>query len=165
MAKAWQTARLTLTLMLSLAMLTACGWQLRGQVNLPAPLKILSIENGGVDNVTFNYVQQALLSNGVTLSDDADYLLSLENENNSRRVLAVTSNAKASEYELKQTLTARISKDNWQQTIEVSSYRTQLYDAAAEIGKAQEAAELRADMRRDNANRLLRRLQNLKLEP
>lgn len=165
MTKAWQSARLALTLVLSIAVLTACGWQLRGQVNLPAPLRILAVDNQGVENITENYVRQALLSNGVTLSDEADYKLTLLQENNTRRVLAVTSNAKASEYELKQTLQARIHKGEWQELIEVSSFRTQLYDAAAEIGKAQEAAELRADMRRDNANRLLRRLQSLKLEP
>lgn len=165
MVKAWLKTSLVYALLASLLVLTACGWQLRGQVNLPAPLRILAVENQGADKVTDNYVQQALLSNGVTISEDADYQLTLVNEKNSRRVLAVTSNAKASEYELKQSLTAQLRKGDWQETIEVSSYRTQLYDAAAEIGKAQEAAELRADMRRENANRLLRRLQNLKLEP
>lgn len=164
MTKAWLKNLYCLALLSSVLLLSACGWQLRGQVNLPAALRILAIENQGVENITENYVKQALLSNGVTLSEDASYTLVLLSENNTRRVLAVTSNAKASEYELKQTLKVRLQEKDWQQVIEVSSYRTQLYDASAEIGKAQEAAELRAEMRRDNATRLMRRLQNLELE-
>jgi len=160
--------------------ISACGWQLRGQVNLPAQLQVLKIDNQQNNSSLVQAIEQSLLSNGVSFSEEAPYTLIILREENSRRVLSVTANAKASEYELEQTLVAELSRnviegeatqpENDQAAsgeiydLTITSYRTQLYDAAAELGKAQEADNLRRDMRRDNINKLMRRLQNLDLK-
>ncbi len=49
--------------------------------------------------------------------------------------------------------------------MEVTTYRTQLYDTEAVIGKAQEEKNLRRQMKRDNASKLLQRLKNIVLKP
>lgn len=160
--------------------ISACGWQLRGQVNLPAQLQVLKIDNQQNNSSLVQAIEQSLLSNGVSFSEEALYTLVILREENNRRVLSVTANAKASEYELEQTLVAELTRNTVDSEakqptndqaaspevydLTITSYRTQLYDAAAELGKAQEADNLRREMRRDNINKLMRRLQSLKLK-
>lgn len=152
------TALITLT--------TACGWQLRGQVNLPANMRILNLDVAAVDYTMQNALKQSLLSNGVTISADATYTLKLLKETASKRTLAVLSNAKASEFELIQSLSFVLLNNNGlavTDEVEVSTYRTQQYDANAEIAKAQEEQNLRRDMKFANANKLLMRLKALQV--
>lgn len=147
-----------------LILLSACGWHLRGQVNMPVALRILDLNVSSVDFVSQNAIKQSLLSNGVTLSQDADYELRILKEESGKRTLAVTSNAKASEYELVQSLTFQLfdtDKQAISEALTVSTYQTLLYDADAEIGKAQEEQNLRIEMKQSNAYKMLLRLKNI----
>lgn len=149
-------------------LLSACGWHLRGQVNLPVSLRILDVNVSAVDFVSQNAIKQSLLSNSVTISKDAQYQLKVIREIADKRTLAVTSNAKASEYELIQTLEFQVldsNKDIISETLSVTTYQTLLYDADAEIGKAQEEQNLRLEMKQANAYKMLLRLKSLALTP
>ncbi len=146
----------------------ACGWHLRGQVDVPVSLRILDLQAPTVNHTTRQTIRQTLLSNGITLSKDATYQLVILKQTSKKRTLAVTSNAKASEYELIQSLHFVVRHHDGQDlsgTLEVTSYRTQLYDATVVIAKAQEEQNLRRQMTQDNASKLLRRLQKLSLSP
>lgn len=145
---------------------SACGWQLRGQVDIPAALRILDVNVSTVDLDSKNAIKQSLLSNGVTISQDGQYTLNIIKETSGKRTLAVTSNAKASEYELIQTLEFQLLNAEQQAVSEiltVTTYQTLLYDADAEIGKAQEEQNLRFDMKLSNAYKMLLRLKSVKL--
>lgn len=147
-------------------MLSACGWQLRGQVNLPASLRILNLNVSSVDFISQNVIKQSLLGNGVTLSEEAPYSLNVIAETSGKRTLAVTSNAKASEYELIQTLKFQLFDEQGNavtESLSVTTYQTLLYDANAEIGKAQEEQNLRQEMKQNNAHKMLMRLKNIEL--
>ncbi|MFY0699896.1 MAG: hypothetical protein JXR04_03700 [Bermanella sp.] len=161
--------KLKITFLASLLVfLSACGFHLRGQVDLPVGLRILDLNAQLADNLTQNILRQSLLSNGVTLSVDAPYTLKILNESGDRRVLTVTSNAKASEYELIQNLTFELldTKGNSISKAQtITSYRTLQYDASAEIGKAQEETNLRREMKQSNAYNVLLRLKAIKLPP
>ena len=161
--------KLKITFLASLLVfLSACGFHLRGQVDLPVGLRILDLNAQLADNLTQNILRQSLLSNGVTLSVDAPYTLKVLNESGDRRVLTVTSNAKASEYELIQNLTFELldTKGNSISKAQtITSYRTLQYDASAEIGKAQEETNLRREMKQSNAYNVLLRLKAIKLPP
>ena len=149
-------------------LLSACGWHLRGQVNLPVSLRILDLNVSAVDFVSQNAIKQSLLSNSVTISEDAQYQLKVIKEIADKRTLAVTSNAKASEYELIQTLEFQVLDSNKEiisETLSVTTYQTLLYDADAEIGKAQEEQNLRLEMKQANAYKILLRLKSLSLTP
>lgn len=158
---------LKITFLASLfVLLSACGWHLRGQVDLPLALRILDLNVTAADYTTQSALKQALLSNGVTLSAEADYQLKVLSERANKRTLAVTSNAKASEYELIQTLSFVLLDSKGQvvsDEVEIKSFRTQQYDADAAIGKAQEETNMRREMKFDNANKLLLRLKALKI--
>ena len=150
-----------------LVLLTACGWHLKGQVDLPANLRILNLSASAIGFDSQKLIKQSLLSNAVTLSEDAPYKLKILKDSGTKRTLAVTSNAKASEYELIQTLSFVLLNDQGQEvseTIDITTYRTLLYDSAAAIGKAQEEKNMRREMKRDNASKLLQRLQKLPLK-
>lgn len=161
--------KLKITFLASLLVfLSACGFHLRGQVDLPVGLRILDLNAQLADNLTQNILRQSLLSNGVTLSADAPYTLKILNESGDRRVLTVTSNAKASEYELIQNLTFELLDTKGNSVSEaqtITSYRTLQYDASAEIGKAQEETNLRREMKQSNAYNVLLRLKAIKLPP
>ena len=161
--------KLKITFLASLLVfLSACGFHLRGQVDLPVGLRILDLDAQQADTLTQNILRQSLLSNGVTLSGDAPYTLKVLNESGDRRVLTVTSNAKASEYELIQNLTFELLDTKGNSVSEaqtITSYRTLQYDASAEIGKAQEETNLRREMKQSNAYNVLLRLKAIKLPP
>lgn len=155
-----------LIIALVISVTSACGWHLRGQVELPAALRILDVNVSAVDFASQNAIKQSLLSNGVTLSGDAEYQLKIIKEKAEKRTLAVTTNAKASEYELIQTLQFQLFNADQQaisRVLTVTTYQTLLYDANAEIGKAQEEQNLRIDMKQSNAYKMLLRLKSIKL--
>jgi LPS-assembly lipoprotein len=157
-----------LIIALAISITAACGWHLRGQVNLPVSLRILDVNVTAVDFVSKNAIKHSLLSNGVTISNDADYQLHVLKETSGKRTLAVTSTAKASEYELTQTLEFQLldaDRVAISDIISVSTYQTFLYNADAEIGKAQEEQNLRLDMKQSNAYKMLLRLKSIALKP
>ena len=161
--------KLKITFLASLfVFLSACGFHLRGQVDLPIALRILNLDAQTAEPLTQNLIRQSLLSNGVTLAEDAPYTLKILSESGDRRVLSVTSNAKASEYELTQSLSFELLDEKGNavsEEINITNYRTLQYDASAEIGKAQEEQNLRREMKQYNAYNVLLRLKAIKLQP
>lgn len=150
------------------SLVSACGWHLRGQVDVPVAYRILDLQANKATSLTQKLLRQSFLSNGVTLSADAPYTLIILSEESDRRTLAVTSNAKASEYELTETLLFKVvdaQGERESDEVPVTSYRTLQYDAAAEIGKAQEEQNLRREMKQSNAYNILLRLKAVKLKP
>ncbi|MGR6871368.1 LPS-assembly lipoprotein LptE [Pseudomonas sp. HK3] len=161
--------KLKITFLASLfVFLSACGFHLRGQVNLPVALRILNLDAQTAEPLTQSLIRQSLLSNGVTLAEDAPYTLKILSESGDRRVLSVTPNAKASEYELTQSLSFELLDEKGNavsEEINITNYRTLQYDASAEIGKAQEEQNLRREMKQYNAYNVLLRLKAIKLQP
>ena len=162
-----QTLKSLLTVTTLTILLTACGWHLRGQVDVPVAFRILNLDVSKVDFISQNAIKQSMLGNGITISDDAKYTVVLLDEAATKRALAVTTNAKASEYELSQSLTFELQDSEGltvSDKLEVVTYQTLEYDASAEIGKAQEEKNLRLDMKQANAYKLLLRLKAIKLK-
>ncbi|MCP5325237.1 MAG: hypothetical protein H7A09_02785 [Oceanospirillaceae bacterium] len=156
-----------LLLLTAVLAVSACGFHLRGQVDLPYSLRILAVDSNALNYASRKQLKQALESNGVVISEDAQYRLVLLGEDADKRTLSVTSSAKTAEYELHQSLRFVLRNSEGAdlmlpQTIE--SFRTQIYDAEAVIGKAEEEEQIRRDMQTDNIGKLLRRLKALKPE-
>lgn len=150
------------------SLLSACGWHLKGQVDLPVKYRLLDTQLQNATQTSQRWIEQNLLSNGVTLSAEAPYTLRIVSETANKRTLSVTGNAKASEYELIQSLQFLVEDQKGQvltPIVNIESFRTLLYDADAVLGKAQEESALRQEMQKDNASKLLLRLKNLQLNP
>lgn len=152
--------------LLTITLLTACGWHLRGQANIPPALRILDVNMAKADFTTQKLLRNALKSNSVTISSDASYQLQIVKEESKKRTLSVSASAKASEFELLQVLTFKLLNDEGQALtteLEIKSYRTQQYDPDASAGKAQEEKQIRRELKRDNVNKLLLKLQATKV--
>ncbi|WP_299725856.1 hypothetical protein [uncultured Endozoicomonas sp.] len=66
-------------LLLMTSLLTACGFQLRGQMNATGDLKQIAIagENGGGESVFSRYLSRAMENSGIDVSADAPYKIHL----------------------------------------------------------------------------------------
>jgi len=162
-----QTLKVSLITITLIALLSACGWHLRGQANIPPALRILDVNMAKADFTTQKLLKNAFKSNNVTISADASYKLLIVKDEAKKRTLSVSSSAKASEFELQQVLTFKLLNDEGQsltEDLQIKSYRTQQYDADASAGKAQEEARIRRELKRDNVNKLLLKLQATKVD-
>lgn len=92
--------RITL-LLTTLFSITACGYQLRGNLDLPDELKRIYI--AGASTQLRNILKKTLRSSDVTLvtdAKDAGVVIQVEKEKMRRHVISLSSSGRATEYEL-----------------------------------------------------------------
>jgi LPS-assembly lipoprotein len=101
------SAAATLAILLS-ALISACGFQLRGSVELPPLLRVTLLQARDPWEGVAAALRTELESAGAritTHSEEATAILSLLGERSQRRVLSVGRGGKASEYELFEEVT------------------------------------------------------------
>ncbi|WP_439859813.1 LPS-assembly lipoprotein LptE [Pseudomonas sp. MBLB4136] len=145
------------------ALLSACGFQLRGTGDVQFALKELDVSARNAYGDTLKQVRQVLESNDVRVYPGAPYRLVLSNEREDQRAASYTSAARSAEYELTTTLDYEIRGSRnlllLSNSLEVQSFYVQ--DGNNLIGSAQEAAQLRNEMRRDLVQQLVQRLEQI----
>lgn len=162
-AKKHLCAFVCLTLALSLS---ACGFKLRGSVNLPSDMSPIYIEQNSAFDLA-REIKSLLASNKIAIVDTAQQSKSqliLVSENKARRVLSVDGSGQAREYLLSYTATfiIKIKQEKnteasaTQDSISVS--RTWLFDPNAVLAVTNEAELLYDDMRREAARLILLKL-------
>ena len=152
--------RLTLSFLMIASILTACGFQLRGQ----AAVSFSSIYLQGQTLSISKALRKNLIANNIKVlptAENAEVLLELSSEQNEKRILSLSGGGVVKEYELFYRVHYRLrgAKDAlWtqEQTIEVR--RDFSYSDAELLAKQGEEARLYSDMRSDVLNNLLRRL-------
>lgn len=146
-----------------LFMLTACGFHLRGALELPVELNNVYI-SAKSSTVLVEDIKTILETNGATVLNDAtaaSATIKIDKEKNSERVLSVDSDGRGREYELQYTVsfsvtstvdaeTSRVVIDNKK----LELVRDYVYDSSAVLGKSREKGVLIRDMQRD-ASRLI----------
>lgn len=156
--------RLTLGLIV-LSLLSACGFQLRGQVaqlqGLSQPLAVSGVApNSPLGRELHDQLQQA----GAQLAEEgasASATLRISGMNSSERVIGLDSRNRATEYELMESLRFSLRDQARgqlipEQTLRVT--RTLFAPQNRVLSGQQEAQTLREDMRRELVNLLIRRL-------
>ena len=151
-------------LVLALTIVTAggCGYQLRGAVSLPPDLDTIHIAGPpGIGAA----LTQVFDSGGIQVQsarDSAKAMLRLSDEQFSRRVLSVDSNTgKEREFELAYRVAFQVTGAGGEELVPkqtVSLVRDYVFDADAVLGKSREQSVLQAEMRRDAASRIARRI-------
>lgn len=150
---------------LTLLLLSGCGWQLRGVTPLPAEYRVLYLQNNA--SPTFErQLKLQLQFNNVVLTDtlaDAQALLDIHSLEIERRTLSVSSTGQVAEYELNALLQARLKRNDrdGEVLIEVTARRYLANDINNVMGTENSERLQRLDMEKDLANKLLRRLQKL----
>lgn len=153
-----------LVLMAIVVVLTGCGFQMRGDWQLP-PAARASVMSGGVQPL-YTYLQRefraadADLQRPGSLSNAAT--LSILQETNDKRVLSVDNRGKVIEYELAYILMFNLVAPGGeilvpnQQIVMVRDYP---FGATDVLGSSQEELLLRDDMYKDMARQIMRRIQ------
>jgi len=154
---------LIFTLLLSL---TACGFHLRGSVQLPPELAEMALRDASPATDILPELRRALKNEKIRLSETAPLALQLKTEQYGKRVLSVDSSGRAQEYGLSYTVRFSMQSDDgtvWLTEQTVAESRDLRFDANAVLGTASEEALLKREMRRDAVLQILRRLQKAKI--
>ncbi len=164
-------AQRTLLLVLVVAIfaltLNGCGWHLRGSMDLgqALPPLYLDIQSGSAE--LRSELPQTLRSAGVTLEtlrEKAALVLVVEGETQERRVLAVGSAGKVSEYELQYQLRFLVRDVSGKAVMTADTIRQQRnysFNESEVLAKDEEQQQLFGFMRSMALQTLLRRLQGL----
>jgi LPS-assembly lipoprotein len=157
-----------LTLFLQISLLTACGFTLRGTAELPLQLQTLQLQfiDGNTDIV--REMRRALINSGVTLQDETEqgiYQLGIGREVSEERILSVNVNARAGEYQLSLSVPfqLRISDAFLIEPENITIEKVYLADPNNAVAKAEEAEQIKDEIRRELVNQILRRLQTVNL--
>tara|TARA_Y100000588_G_C14151824_1_gene880890 strand:- start:166 stop:663 length:498 start_codon:yes stop_codon:yes gene_type:complete len=147
------------------AILSGCGFQLRGDIDVSEAAGRLYID-------TPNYAVEDeftvfLLDAGVTVTesaDTADSVLKLQGEQYEKRTLSVDpTTGKGREFEVTYSITFSLRSVEGEILIQRQSielHRDYLFDVDQVIGKSQEEGLLQAEMRRDAVQQILRRIES-----
>ncbi|HHI93518.1 MAG TPA: hypothetical protein ENK04_08410 [Gammaproteobacteria bacterium] len=158
-------------LLFTLLSLTACGFHLRGSVQLPPALAEMALRDASPATDILPELRRALKNENIRLSETAPLVLQLKAEQYGKRVLSVDSSGRAQEYGLSYTVRFLLKKEAiqgedgavWLTEQAVTESRDLRFDANAVLGTASEEGLLKAEMRRDAVLQILRRLQKAKI--
>ncbi|MCW8907683.1 MAG: LPS assembly lipoprotein LptE [Sedimenticola sp.] len=152
-------------LLLALALLSGCGFQLRGKITLPAAIGPVHIQGLGEYDEVRRELVQLIRFNNIQIADQreqASSILRISDRSSDRRVLSVDGNGNVAEYELHEGARFSLLAKDGATLVEsqpVSTLTTYLNSETEVLGKQQEEGQLRKDMQRDLAAQIMRRLQ------
>ncbi len=148
-------------LVMTVLLLSACGYHLRGSFNLPEGLKTIYIQ--GASSPLRNALKQVLRSADATLVDnakDAGLVIKVEKETMQRHALSLSDTGRANEYELSYRLDFLLldSQGNvLSKTQPVEITRDYFNDQEELLGKDNEEQVIRKEMYRQAITAMLNR--------
>lgn len=158
----------SLFVILGLYLLTACGFHLRGPVELSAEITPIFIEQSGGDSVLNRELHTLLSQSGKKLlaltRSEAKAILDIVSSKEKKRVVAVDNRGRARQYDLSYVLHYRLTGKNIPQVgndnVSVLNLRRSLnFDPDNVLAIDHEVENLYNDMRKDSARLILQRLQ------
>lgn len=142
------------------ALLSACGFQLRGTGTSQFALTDMSVEARNAYGDTVKQVRQTLSNSGVNVHEGAQYKLVLVNEQENTRAASYNSGGRSAEYELTSKVDYEIRAEGdlvlTTDSVEVQNFYQQ--DSNNLIGSDQQAAQMRKELRHDLVQQLVQRL-------
>lgn len=160
-----------ITALLATCLLSACGWQLRGAMNMPLDIDNVYVAAQDTHGTLVHTLTRALESNNVAVSDtasDSQYRILLSNEKQDRRTVSVGTDALASEYELSMSvdyvIQNRVGENLTEQTT-ASAFRAYDFDRNAVVAKNEEERLILNEMRSNLVQQILRRLRFVSQAP
>lgn len=148
-----------------LGLLPACGFHLRGGVELPAVLESTYLQSRDRYSGMAAELRIELQAAGAELTeqrDDATGVVNILEERSQRRVLSVGSAGRASEFELFEEVRFAVEDPEGNvllqpQTLKMT--RDLVFDDTQLLGKVSEAEVIRRQMQRDLARQILTRIE------
>ena len=145
------------------AALAGCGFQLRGQTNLPDDIQTVYVDGP----VVFVDELETFINGGgaevIGVREEADAIVTLGQERFLRRVLSVDPDTgKDREFELVYLVDFTVSRPDGTVAVgpeNIRLVRDFVFDADAVLGASREESVLQLEMRRDAAEELVRRIE------
>jgi LPS-assembly lipoprotein len=153
----------TLFILVFLLSASACGFQLRGAVKLPADLQPLYLYNVEDDELA-HQLSVLLRENNTTLAvnkQQAASRLKIVSQNKTRRVLSVDSSGRAREYELHYSVLYQLKGQHIDAENVVKLQRVLTFDPNSVLGASSEEQTLYHDMQMDAARLILQQIDAL----
>jgi len=146
---------------LVLALLAACGFQLRGQAHLP--FETLYIP--GTDSLSVELRRNVVAASNTRVAEAAERsqaVLSFTTQAREKVILSFTSTGKVNEYRFRYRVGIRVTDPKGAQvflpTTEILLTRDMAYNDAQVLAKENEEAQLYRDMQTDMVQQIMRRL-------
>lgn len=142
--------------------LTACGFHLRGQMDIPSQLQYLDLDTEQLTPEWRKNLRLEFQKASVTLQPSSNLKLTLATPKEIRRVASYNERAKASEYELSMSMQYELYDKERKITISKSSVkasRIYQYDETNVAGKSVEEDLIKTELRAELIRQLLRQLQ------
>jgi len=159
------SARLYILALSFLCLLSACGFQLRGSTgnSVPESWRKMHLITTNPNSELSREVQSTFAANGVQWVDkeEANYLLKIGNERFKQRNLSLNAQARAAEFELTLLTTFTVLDAQGKDVMEASDasvIKQMENDPRNVVGKAEEVRILRAEMRTELVQQILRRI-------
>lgn len=144
--------------------LSACGFQLRGSYEMPPVLKTVQLKAAAPNGELARVLRRSLSSAGSQIVDSGEVPhIVVSAVEHKRRVLSVNTAGNAQEYELLASATMAIPETESGLTITSKTYRVRrdyIYESAGVLSSGDQEAQLKLDMERELARRMMRTLQN-----
>ncbi len=153
-------------LVLAVLLMAGCGFQLRGTINLPPDWEDLHLQTASPNSELSRALRDGAARAGIRWQDlsEANYIVFLGTEQFRRRNLTIATNARAAEFELEMSTRMRVTDREGNELLPETEVRTSQIitnDPENIAGKAEEARLLRAEMRQQLVQELLRKLRFL----
>ncbi len=152
--------------LLPIFLLTACGFHLRGAVQLPRGMEVTYLQDQQPSSSLATPLRQTLTRNGARVTnnvDEATATLRIVSEVFDRRLLSIGRTATEKNYELVYTVSfsAQSRSNAWTaEAQEIRITREMIFDEAQVLAKTAEQEQLRNVMVQDAARQMLVRLQS-----
>ncbi len=149
---------LAITLACTLSLLSACGFHLRGELDVSDAKQQLSVQEEQADPTLRRALKRALMDNGISRDSAATYHLTILDTRFSRDSISLDSNARVDEYSLtlKVDFELREVAKNLREAQSTTIEQVYTYDADAAAAKDEQEALLRQEMYDAVATRILR---------
>ncbi|MFO1321014.1 MAG: LPS assembly lipoprotein LptE [Burkholderiales bacterium] len=164
-ARAIRAAR-RLTILSAALLMTACGFKLRGAVDLP--FETVYVEGMQYSQFTGQLKRDMASGSRTRIADspkEAQAVLQLISEAQDRTILAVSGGGRVRELQLRYRLNFRVYNnrgENWLAPTEVLIMRDMTYDDSQVLAKEGEAQALFKEMQSDAVQQVLRRVQAIR---
>ena len=149
---------LAIMLAFTLSLLSACGFHLRGAVDVSADKLQLSLQDDKAGERLSRSLKRSLQDNGIQLVADAPYNLKVNKSRFSRESVSLDNSARVDEYSLTLTVdyTLHSIKSDLSKTESAMIERVYTYDADAAAAKDEQETLLRNEMYDAMATRIIR---------
>jgi len=162
----WSSDRLrSLALLAVFGLLTACGFHLRGEYNVPFASVFVSTTGASQVAVVLRHAITNSPTKLMLTAKDAEAQLNISDEKRERIILSLSGAGRVREYQLKLRVRYQLvdSKGGVPiPTSEIQLQRIMTYDDSQVIAKQQEEALLYKDLEQDAAFQILRRMSSIK---